>query len=139
MLTNWFAQPAGNRSSVDEGKIDNDDDTQVMEPDQGNGKLRNTRMAGEGEDDAWHDDVIGVLGSAYDAAALPRRHRPPEYQREKSRRMRNMVEMEQGKSSSGSPALQFSRTSFPNCAPARTSVASSCLPLFSSPEACWRG
>ncbi|KAL7819044.1 Oxysterol-binding protein [Trichoderma gracile] len=36
MLTNWFAQPAGNRSSVDEGKIDNDDDTQVMEPDQGN-------------------------------------------------------------------------------------------------------
>ncbi|UKZ77175.1 hypothetical protein TrVFT333_004894 [Trichoderma virens FT-333] len=37
MLTNWFAQPAGNRSSTDEGKIDhNDDDTQVMEPDQGN-------------------------------------------------------------------------------------------------------
>lgn len=47
MLTNWFAQPAGNRSSTDEGKIDNDDDGQSLEPDQGNGKLRNT-MAGEG-------------------------------------------------------------------------------------------
>ncbi|KPM44690.1 Oxysterol-binding protein-like protein OBPalpha [Neonectria ditissima] len=37
MLTNWFAQPAGARSSIDEGRgVDGDDDTSVMEPDQGN-------------------------------------------------------------------------------------------------------
>ncbi|POR32087.1 Oxysterol-binding protein-like protein OBPa [Tolypocladium paradoxum] len=38
MLTNWFSQPAGSgRSSAEDGKVaDNDDDTQVMEPDQGN-------------------------------------------------------------------------------------------------------
>ncbi|PHH92597.1 hypothetical protein CDD83_6658 [Cordyceps sp. RAO-2017] len=38
MLTSWFSAPAGsNRSSGDEGgRTDTDDDTQVMEPDQGN-------------------------------------------------------------------------------------------------------
>jgi hypothetical protein len=37
MLSNWWYPPdEGNRSSVDESKIDTDDDTQVMEPDQGN-------------------------------------------------------------------------------------------------------
>ncbi|KAI9166949.1 oxysterol-binding [Paramyrothecium foliicola] len=36
MLTGWFAQPEGNRSSTDEARGDTDDDTQVMEPDQGN-------------------------------------------------------------------------------------------------------
>ncbi|RCI11868.1 hypothetical protein L249_4214 [Ophiocordyceps polyrhachis-furcata BCC 54312] len=37
MLTGWFSHPPGSstRSSVDEGR-DGDDDTQVMEPDQGN-------------------------------------------------------------------------------------------------------
>ena len=40
MLTSWFgAQPAGSRASIDDGnKSDVDDDTQIMEPDQGNGK-----------------------------------------------------------------------------------------------------
>ena len=41
MLSNWFAQPEGSaHSSADEGKGagDADQDTQVMEPDQGNGK-----------------------------------------------------------------------------------------------------
>ncbi|KND95215.1 hypothetical protein TOPH_00365 [Tolypocladium ophioglossoides CBS 100239] len=39
MLTNWFSQPAGGaRSPTEDGRgADNDDDTQVMEPDQGNG------------------------------------------------------------------------------------------------------
>lgn len=42
MLTNWFSQPAGARSSTDDGKSgDAEDDTQVMEPDQGNGEYRN--------------------------------------------------------------------------------------------------
>ncbi|KAF7539870.1 hypothetical protein G7Z17_g12317 [Cylindrodendrum hubeiense] len=37
MLTNWFAQPAGARSSTDEPRgTDAEDDTLVMEPDQGN-------------------------------------------------------------------------------------------------------
>lgn len=37
MLTNWFAQPAGARSSADEiHSTDGDDDTLVVEPDQGN-------------------------------------------------------------------------------------------------------
>ncbi|KOS18684.1 Oxysterol-binding protein-like protein OBPalpha [Escovopsis weberi] len=36
MLTGWFSQPAGNRSSTDEGRLGDDDDTQVVEPDQGN-------------------------------------------------------------------------------------------------------
>ncbi|GJN77619.1 hypothetical protein PLIIFM63780_001111 [Purpureocillium lilacinum] len=38
MLTNWFSQPAGSaRSSTDEARVgDNDEDTQVVEPDQGN-------------------------------------------------------------------------------------------------------
>ncbi|KAF7563808.1 hypothetical protein G7046_g345 [Stylonectria norvegica] len=38
MLTNWFSQPAGARSSIDEarGADGEDDNTQVMEPDQGN-------------------------------------------------------------------------------------------------------
>jgi hypothetical protein len=49
MLTNWFAQPAGNRSSTEDGRIDNDDDTQVMEPDQGNGKLQNGIWRGRGD------------------------------------------------------------------------------------------
>lgn len=39
MLSNWWYPPEGNRSSTDEGRYDTDDDTQVMEPDQGNGKL----------------------------------------------------------------------------------------------------
>lgn len=41
MLSNWFSQPEGSgHSSADEGRIaENDEDTQVMEPDQGNGKL----------------------------------------------------------------------------------------------------
>ena len=40
MLTGWFgAQPAGSRASTEDGnKSDVDDDTQIMEPDQGNGK-----------------------------------------------------------------------------------------------------
>lgn len=40
MLTGWFgAQPAGSRASTDDGnKSDVDDDTQIVEPDQGNGK-----------------------------------------------------------------------------------------------------
>lgn len=40
MLSNWWYPPPeeGNRSSTDEGRVDTDDDTQVMEPDQGNGK-----------------------------------------------------------------------------------------------------
>lgn len=38
MLTNWFSQPAGGRSSTDDGKIETDEDTQEMEPDQGNGE-----------------------------------------------------------------------------------------------------
>lgn len=40
MLTSWFSPPAGSaRSSADEGRLaDTDDDTQVMEPDQGNGE-----------------------------------------------------------------------------------------------------
>lgn len=40
MLTGWFgAQPAGSRASTDDGnKSEVDDDTQIMEPDQGNGK-----------------------------------------------------------------------------------------------------
>lgn len=40
MLTGWFgAHPAGSRASTDDGnKSDVDDDTQIMEPDQGNGK-----------------------------------------------------------------------------------------------------
>lgn len=40
MLSNWFAQPEGSgQSSADEGRGpgENDQDTQVMEPDQGNG------------------------------------------------------------------------------------------------------
>lgn len=47
MFPGWLTQSAGNRSSTDEGKIDKDDDTQGLEPEQGNGKLRIT-MAGEG-------------------------------------------------------------------------------------------
>lgn len=40
MLTGWFAHPPGSRNSTDEDhKSDGDDDTQIMEPDQGNGKL----------------------------------------------------------------------------------------------------
>ncbi|PNY23952.1 Uncharacterized protein TCAP_06105 [Tolypocladium capitatum] len=41
MLTNWFSQPAGStRSPTEDGRVaDNDDDTQVMEPDQGNGEM----------------------------------------------------------------------------------------------------
>lgn len=40
MLSNWFAQPEGSgHSSADEARVgDNDEDTQVVEPDQGNGK-----------------------------------------------------------------------------------------------------
>ena len=39
MLTSWFSQPAGARSSTDDGRGgDVDDDTSVMEPDQGNGE-----------------------------------------------------------------------------------------------------
>ncbi|KAF9769508.1 hypothetical protein IL306_013073 [Fusarium sp. DS 682] len=37
MLTNWFSQPAGARSSTDDPRgPDAEDDTLVMEPDQGN-------------------------------------------------------------------------------------------------------
>jgi hypothetical protein len=40
MLTGWFTQPEGPRSSTEEPRSSEvDDDTQVMEPDQGNGKL----------------------------------------------------------------------------------------------------
>lgn len=44
MLTNWWYPPdEGNkssaRSSTDDGRIDPEDDTQLMEPDQGNGEL----------------------------------------------------------------------------------------------------
>ena len=40
MLTSWFSQPQGARSSTDEARIDaNDADTEVVEPDQGNGTL----------------------------------------------------------------------------------------------------
>jgi hypothetical protein len=39
MLTNWFSQPAGARSSTDDPRgPDAEDDTLVMEPDQGNGE-----------------------------------------------------------------------------------------------------
>lgn len=39
MLSNWWYPPdEGNRSSTDDGRVDTDDDTQVMEPDQGNGE-----------------------------------------------------------------------------------------------------
>lgn len=39
MLTNWFSQPAGVRSSTDDPRgPDAEDDTLVMEPDQGNGE-----------------------------------------------------------------------------------------------------
>lgn len=39
MLTNWFSQPTASRSSADEGtRSDGEEDTQVMEPDQGNGE-----------------------------------------------------------------------------------------------------
>jgi len=39
MLTNWFSQPAGTRSSTDDPRgPDAEDDTLVMEPDQGNGE-----------------------------------------------------------------------------------------------------
>lgn len=38
MLTNWFNQPVGNRSSTDDGNLE--DDTLVMEPDQGNGEAQ---------------------------------------------------------------------------------------------------
>jgi hypothetical protein len=40
MLSNWWYPPApeGNRSSLDESRVDTDDDTQIVEPDQGNGK-----------------------------------------------------------------------------------------------------
>lgn len=48
MIT-WFGpSPAGNRSSTDEGRTDNDDDTQVMEPDQGNGKSQLHHILGGG-------------------------------------------------------------------------------------------
>lgn len=41
MLSNWFSQPEGSgHSSADEGRIaETDEDTQVMEPNEGNGKL----------------------------------------------------------------------------------------------------
>lgn len=42
MLSNWFAQPQGSaHSSVDEGRGSGeiDEDTQVVEPDQGNGRF----------------------------------------------------------------------------------------------------
>ena len=41
MLTNWFSQPAGGpRSPTDDGRVaENDDDTQVVEADQGNGEI----------------------------------------------------------------------------------------------------
>lgn len=50
MLTHWFSQPTGARSSTDDGKGGEiEDDTQVMEPDQGNGELLNRREeAGRG-------------------------------------------------------------------------------------------
>lgn len=39
MLTNWFSQPAGTRSSAEDLRgPDAEDDTLVMEPDQGNGE-----------------------------------------------------------------------------------------------------
>jgi hypothetical protein len=39
MLTNWFSQPAGTRSSNEDPRSpDADDDTLVVEPDQGNGE-----------------------------------------------------------------------------------------------------
>lgn len=46
MLSNWFAQPEGSHSSADEGRGagEADDDTQIMEPDQGNGKLTTTLL-----------------------------------------------------------------------------------------------
>lgn len=38
MLTNWFSQPTGARSSIDDSRSpDTEDDTTVVEPDQGNG------------------------------------------------------------------------------------------------------
>lgn len=40
MLSNWWYPPGeGNRSSTDDGKGEVDEDSQVMEPDQGNGEL----------------------------------------------------------------------------------------------------
>lgn len=50
MFTNWLTPqpPAGNRSSTDDPRTDNDDDTQVMEPDQGNGKLQQLHVHGGG-------------------------------------------------------------------------------------------
>jgi hypothetical protein len=54
MFTNWLTQPpAGNRSSTDDPRTENDDDTQVMEPDQGNGKSLQHHLHGGGGEMAW--------------------------------------------------------------------------------------
>lgn len=62
MLTNWFSQPAGARSSTDDGRSgDVEDDTQVMEADQGNGEQHNPACLDNGETRQDADDPFSPL------------------------------------------------------------------------------
>lgn len=98
MLTNWFSQPAGSaRSPTEDG---NDDDTQVMEPDQGNGEMSPSPLQGL--------EPHGVALS------------------QRPRRLRQTVA---GQQLTGR-LLQFSLTSSRNYGLAPTSVVSSCPPSF---------
>ena len=73
MLSNrWYPPEDGNRSSTDDGKVDTDDDTQIMEPDQGNGELLLSPVRPRSASDHRHSPLAPHLPAAPRCRPEPR-------------------------------------------------------------------